>query len=145
MATGITPAYAGKSRSLNNVVLDCPDHPRIRGEKCIKDSLPSDAPGSPPHTRGKAVFVLLQEVIAGITPAYAGKSRCCEIRPDGVRDHPRIRGEKVLRLFRLGWLLGSPPHTRGKAHAAYGVDGAGGITPAYAGKSTKPTRCGFCD
>ena len=36
-------------------------------------------------------------------------------------------------------MLGSPPPMRGKAHGTEKIDTDLGITPAYAGKSTKPT------
>ena len=69
-----------------------------------------------------------------ITPAYAGKSSALFISPSPMRDHPRIRGEKLHPFSsRLG-LPGSPPHTRGKAGAVFSCAKRSGITPAYAGK-----------
>ena len=51
---------------------------------------------------------------ARITPACAGKSLALSTTAAGVRDHPRMCGEKTSCSggFWMGW--GSPPHVRGK-------------------------------
>ena len=51
---GITPAYAGKRHSAMHPSSFCRDHPRICGEKRIKDAEDEFEKGSPPHMRGKA-------------------------------------------------------------------------------------------
>ena len=73
---GITPAYAGKSFRVSVRPCSREDHPRICGEK--RKRLPVACPklGSPPHMRGKGRPPASASVSAGITPAYAGKSRC---------------------------------------------------------------------
>ena len=50
------------------------DHPRLRGEKFQREEYVFACLGSPPLTRGKAKKKIYAEEIAGITPAYAGKS-----------------------------------------------------------------------
>ena len=71
---GITPAYAGKSKISKSVKLKKRDHPRICGEK-KRNFFPVEWPkGSPPHMRGKGNKGAGRVAIAGITPAYAGKS-----------------------------------------------------------------------
>ena len=77
---------------------------------------------------GKAVHA------PGITPAYAGKRTPSTASGCGVRDHPRVCGEKLLLYSRYKPCKGSPPRMRGKDHRAGGIGGAVGITPAYAGK-----------
>ena len=52
-----------------------------------------------------------------------------------VEDHPRIRGEKIIRTISMQLEAGSPPHTRGKEAEARLLRGLIRITPAYAGKS----------
>ena len=69
----ITPAYAGKSTSIEGVSEWRRDHPRIRGEKWAVRVLLTAPLGSPPHTRGKDVTCLLPIPERRITPAYAGK------------------------------------------------------------------------
>ena len=50
--------------------------------------------GSPPHGRGKEISGLLDLLIKGITPAWAGKSD--SEAPEDIfdEDHPRMGGEK---------------------------------------------------
>ena len=51
------------------------------------------------------------------------------------RDHPRVCGEKRFHLAHGLSVPGSPPRMRGKVELRYCNLAAGGITPAYAGKS----------
>ena len=48
--------------------------------------------------RGKEALVLHGDALLGITPAYAGKSPSLLRSLYGLRDHPRICGEKNLDL-----------------------------------------------
>ena len=66
--------------------------------------------------RGKDVPADELRDTIGITPAYAGKRIICTLFWLGVRDHPRLCGEK----HDFEWFN----------------DVQNGITPAYAGKST---------
>ena len=139
---GITPAYAGKSGWAGSPSPPARDHPRIRGEKSVGPFPGSAARGSPPHTRGKEALAQVGHARHGITPAYAGKSRCTTHTGFPPRDHPRIRGEKMDGLAEALRELGSPPHTRGKALQYIRQFIHTGISPAYAGKSW-PRPCRF--
>ena len=57
-------------------------------------------------------------------------------------DHPRVCGEKVRRDAPAGGAVGSPPRMRGKAKELPPRQCYLGITPAYAGKSTRPFSSG---
>ena len=71
---GITPAYAGKRKTMKILVLETQDHPRLCGEK-LSFPLPIvRVMGSPPPMRGKAEEETSETTETGITPAYAGKS-----------------------------------------------------------------------
>ena len=70
----ITPAYAGKSNHCIFGLCVEKDHPRLCGEKCVKRRKRVSRLGSPPPMRGKVNVVIVQRVLFGITPAYAGKS-----------------------------------------------------------------------
>ena len=111
------------------------DHPRVCGEKSGKSRPGKAGGGSPPRMRGKGVGAAHFAGYHGITPAYAGKS----LRQFPVRrflwDHPRVCGEKRLRLVHYRSLEGSPPRMRGKGFRDQNIDNPAGITPAYAGKS----------
>ena len=69
----ITPAYAGKRRFEQNRKHRRVDHPRLCGEKVYAVCLADLLVGSPPPMRGKVSSSVFASVIAGITPAYAGK------------------------------------------------------------------------
>ena len=75
--SGITPAYAGKSKRRALPALSPGDHPRMCGEKASEYTCPLISLGSPPHVRGKACATSRRACAAGITPACAGKSWCC--------------------------------------------------------------------
>ena len=92
--TGITLAYAGKSRVAALRLTLHRDHPRVCGEKPPPNGPKSRTSTSPPRMRGKASRGGLILKDDGITPAYAGKSFCIPSRLLPDRDHPRVCGEK---------------------------------------------------
>ena len=71
----ITPAYAGKRAYLCWCWCNGWDHPRICGEKVLKQPLEKLVLGSPPHMRGKVNGTRTPNQAVRITPAYAGKSQ----------------------------------------------------------------------
>ena len=134
-ASGITPAYAGKSLRSRTTPLLAWDHPRLCGEKPGRALTVSTMLGSPPPMRGKGCFFVISLVCSGITPAYAGKSANVTLTGSSGWDHPRLCGEKALTDS--GWTIptGSPPPMRGKAVRCQRCTYDKRITPAYAGKS----------
>ena len=84
--------------------------------------------------RGKEVQGLLQDLVGGITPAYAGKSHTCSIGFPALQDHPRVCGEKYPSEQHGVRTMGSPLRVRGKAGLSHGCLVLVGITPARAGK-----------
>ena len=64
------------------------------GEKVIWILMRLPASGSPPRGRGKDVPELEVKGLAGITPAWAGKSVSRSIERWSIEDHPRMGGEK---------------------------------------------------
>ena len=85
--------------------------------------------------RGKVLYQLLRMGYAGITPAYAGKSKAVSGSIAAVGDHPRVCGEKVLNTFIMVCHVGSPPRMQGKGDSPPFFWTDSRITPAYAGKS----------
>ena len=133
----ITPAYAGKRIYHKKCDLMGGDHPRLCGEKLYFVCCRGLAAGSPPPMRGKAEQNRFQIHRDGITPAYAGKRICRQCTHAGMWDHPRLCGEKC-DPFRLSQAVsGSPPPMRGKAEIFQKDVNNYGITPAYAGKSSR--------
>ena len=84
--------------------------------------------------RGKAPYVLREDLPDGITPAYAGKSSHYSRVRLRRGDHPRLCGEKFVRCSRSFTLSGSPPPMRGKVILNHLEPLSRRITPAYAGK-----------
>ena len=78
----------------------------------------------------------LQDVIAWrrITPACAGKSEQKVSELTGIRDHPRVCGEKGCGIVSVQLLKGSPPRVRGKVLLMPATENSIRITPACAGK-----------
>ena len=133
--TGITPAYAGKSRTAMCWQVICRDHPRLCGEKQRRQKSGSGSAGSPPPMRGKDNMTGRNVQRYRITPAYAGKSHSSGFRYAGIWDHPRLCGEKSTAILACCIRKGSPPPMRGKADRTRNKEGRNRITPAYAGKS----------
>ena len=134
--TGITPAWAGKSRSFISFHFFGEDHPRVGGEKLPVFSICAGVSGSPPRGRGKVTRLYALADLEGITPAWAGKS-CGRAAPRAQkRDHPRVGGEKALMPTNALVVKGSPPRGRGKARRGSRAAVATRITPAWAGKRT---------
>ena len=91
---GITPACAGKRASSFHSMLTRWDHPRVCGEKQLGKNATDYTLGSPPRVRGKAVYEAFGFTLRRITPACAGKSLRSLTVWRGLRDHPRVCGEK---------------------------------------------------
>ena len=131
----ITPAYAGKRMAQLRRFKKLQDHPRLCGEKNQIIAVCGIVVGSPPPMRGKVEHLKEHYWYSGITPAYAGKSRCVAAACVFREDHPRLCGEKIFLCFVIMGLIGSPPPMRGKAKKNAYTPIYSGITPAYAGKS----------
>ena len=111
------------------------------GEKLTTSAAIIFALGSPPRGRGKAVYLTHTGQGPGITPAWAGKSRC-RSRPGNTGwDHPRVGGEKHGSDSWSGVCQGSPPRGRGKGGLLVCGQGRHGITPAWAGKRVCSGLC----
>ena len=86
--------------------------------------------------RGKVTWEYDASEMAGITPAYAGKS-CRNANGQRVdKDHPRLCGEKRIVQRYFVHSAGSPPPMRGKVLVPVRENVQYRITPAYAGKSS---------
>ena len=102
--------------------------------------------GSPPRVRGKDTRSKSAYNSAGITPAYAGKSRCILQQLRVVKDHPRVCGEEVAIARLLPCLLGSPPRMRGRVCERLAPLGQWGDHPRVCGEESRwswvPVVCG---
>ena len=130
----ITPAWAGKRCQRCNKLSISQDHPRMGGEKSPCHAVHQRRQGSPPHGRGKVGKGKCGVKLAGITPAWAGKSAPQSGPGRYAQDHPRMGGEKLRAGITARPKGGSPPHGRGKADLRQSRGSHEGITPAWAGK-----------
>ena len=94
--------------------------------------------GSPPRGRGKAAVDDYWCVKVGITPAWAGKRSTTQILRYLYGDHPRVGGEKFRDQNVQNAAKGSPPRGRGKVLFCAFACIFARITPAWAGKSSRP-------
>ena len=78
--TGITPAHAGKTSSVQARKAPPQDHPRACGENCNAFDLVRIHKGSPPRMRGKRDSEARRAVAQRITPAHAGKTATRSLR-----------------------------------------------------------------
>ncbi|KFN89178.1 hypothetical protein TMUPMC115_2560 [Tetragenococcus muriaticus PMC-11-5] len=113
--TRITPAYAGKTKSLGITTKAVKDHPRLCGKDFLCFLQHFVELGSPPLMRERLLrFRFLIQVLR-ITPAYAGKT---------------------FNHTKTAWpILGSPPLMRERLDDTGGDGSDLRITPAYAGKT----------
>ena len=141
---GSPPRMRGKEGFLRPAVEEHRITPAYAGKRLGDGHGKSPPNGSPPRMRGKGGIPGSCRTRKGITPAYAGKSAPFLILVTGNRDHPRVCGEKAFRLRPKRNALGSPPRMRGKGPVSRRSPARAGITPAYAGKSSRPQfyRCG---
>ena len=93
----------------------------------------STLPGSPPHTRGPHIPILIVCDEIGITPAHAGTTSRRPAWFRQIRDHPRTRGDHVTTRLKNWRISGSPPHTRGPRAQTFVTGTPIRITPAHAG------------
>ena len=109
----IIPACAGSTGRALSGKVNARDHPRMRGEHCLRVVALFRLEGSSPHARGAPASGASGMCWPGIIPACAGSTTKAET--DGYRcgDHPRMRGEHSS--FNLSSLFsgGSSPHARG--------------------------------
>ena len=110
MTSRITPAYAGKSNGKIQRRFKKGDHPRLCGEKLLREN------------------GLVYEI--RITPAYAGKSLVVAGVCYDKQDHPRLCGEKFISPQSIVTNLGSPPPMRGKGKQSLNYVDVNRITPA---------------
>ena len=135
MQSGITPAYAGRTRPRRAICSSHGDHPRVCGENQVFVRLDETGMGSPPRMRGERSIGSAGSVLIRITPAYAGRTGEWAFIGRHSTDHPRVCGENPDARLDSGFDDGSPPRMRGEP--IIGLIGIFNlrITPAYAGRT----------
>ena len=86
--------------------------------------------------RGELADLVHAGPLVRITPAYAGRTIASASRAPPIADHPRVCGENGhISIFPV-MKGGSPPRMRGEQIQPIIGVAIGGITPAYAGRTS---------
>ena len=110
-------------------------HPRVGGENQCSHGLVEPGEGSSPRGRGKPQVFDCHWSFSGLIPAWAGKTRARGRRYPHSRAHPRVGGENAFWRWACVGQAGSSPRGRGKLHQLTNRIKAGGLIPAWAGKT----------
>ena len=133
----LIPAHAGKTgvQQLQHPIARA--HPRTRGENASTFSVNAFNAGSSPLTRGKHRVRMVRDLIQGLIPAHAGKTRHTARQSPPPSAHPHSREENVVLRRLSAVAAGSSPLTRGKRYLTTIKPALANLIPAHAGK----TRC----
>ena len=112
-SSGIIPAHAGSTWGCLVRKPLTTDHPRSRGEHRSTLKEEQCLLGSSPLTRGARRMSAGSVRVAGIIPAHAGSTQQVVGNKPQTWDHPRSRGEHVVRTLFQAVVGGSSPLTRG--------------------------------
>ena len=140
MGRGSSPLTRGKPRQSHQTATRPWAHPRSRGENSPGSLVASTANGSSPLTRGKPLHADNIPLLQGLIPAHAGKTTALHGLWQGVRAHPRSRGENLLRGLDGSGRMGSSPLTRGKPARVREQISRKRLIPAHAGKTSPRSR-----
>ena len=134
----ITPARAGKTQLGLHLQNADGDHPRSCGKDLSHDPPRQHLRGSPPLVRERRTASCKPDNGSGITPARAGKTvKTLPIRRQ-CQDHPRSCGKDSPLSSSRYEPIGSPPLVRERRHKKLTGRIHHGITPARAGKTSRP-------
>ena len=131
----ITPACAGKTVFLVQMMKHHQDHTRVCGKNSRSYCSCALMAGSPPRVREKLNCLSAFIIDIRITPACAGKTKSFILFLKEAKDHPRVCGKNLVKTLLLSWIQGSPPRVREKLDKECDVKGTTRITPACAGKT----------
>ena len=131
------PASAGNTQASSPAGINCPVHPRERGEHGESSGTTSKLDGSSPRARGTRCARQPPRWRRRFIPASAGNTswRCAGARRSTV--HPRERGEHAMARRRVDMGVGSSPRARG-THEPEPKQATGErFIPASAGNTTR--------
>ena len=131
----LIPAWAGKTRQMPSRSCANRAHPRVGGENFKARSGAGGKGGSSPRGRGKHYRGCCRCVVAGLIPAWAGKTPPISTPTPESQAHPRVGGENLTPAGRLVIDGGSSPRGRGKPFIRKADASAFRLIPAWAGKT----------
>ena len=134
---GIIPALAGNTPRVSFQAPCVRDHPRSRGEYLTLGAVYRNEQGSSPLSRGIQTHDDGHRSQYGIIPALAGNTMPSGNAVSAHGDHPRSRGEYVVRVSLLQSERGSSPLSRGIPGCLPALVDPGRIIPALAGNTCR--------
>ena len=135
-SVGLIPAWAGKTLQGSTAEELTAAHPRVGGENAFGNLYMPRVNGSSPRGRGKHTRARSSSRVAGLIPAWAGKTLRCSRGQGRPPAHPRVGGENNLDATHRRSAPGSSPRGRGKRPCRDVERGERGLIPAWAGKTT---------
>ena len=117
-----------------------PAHPRVGGENSNVSTGLESLSGSSPRGRGKLLDLLFPRGVEGLIPAWAGKTITVGSPAASTPAHPRVGGENPDHRMTGVRRAGSSPRGRGKRAGGRPPSPAGGLIPAWAGKTPQGVR-----
>ena len=141
-ATGLIPAWAGKTGRARLLPFPTTAHPRVGGENISGHFLVVLIEGSSPRGRGKLFITHNALQYIRLIPAWAGKTLRGHYRHGRGAAHPRVGGENVGSDSMSMVGTGSSPRGRGKLSPTGYTRARFRLIPAWAGKTMAGTfRC----
>ena len=136
----IIPAHAGNTRVVSRSIAASRDHPRACGEHSDVAIISGTLIGSSPRMRGTPDSLNNSLNGVRIIPAHAGNTArfAWEYAPNW--DHPRACGEHSSNVIFFGVVTGSSPRMRGTHTVMRACLRIGGIIPAHAGNTCRPSN-----
>ena len=128
-----TPACAGTIGRWSSPRAGSREHPRVRGDDLMVETGTRSYPGTPPRARGRRGEHRRQLLGRRNTPACAGTTVSVNEVSPAPPEHPRVRGDDVLRGNPNPGNQGTPPRARGRPQRCRQPGDACGNTPACGG------------
>ncbi len=128
-----TPACAGTRCSPISPPNPVGEDPRVRGDEEFSAMRRLRLSGRPPRARGRDGRGVRRRVAGGKTPACAGTSTDPVHTPDTAGEDPRVRGDELVHVGRVGADEGRPPRARGRGWRGAAARSGPRKTPACAG------------
>ena len=133
----IIPACAGNACGPYQAHRDSADHPRVCGERDKSLSPHMLTLGSSPRVRGTPPDQGTDWADGRIIPACAGNASQIRQRLSIQSDHPRVCGERIIRIPHILRGSGSSPRVRGTRLMEYSANVLDRIIPACAGNAAQ--------
>ncbi len=129
------PACAGNASKGLRSVGSAAVHPRVRGERCVREATRMRMSGSSPRARGTLHRSPRLRSDYRFIPACAGNASFSFSEISEISVHPRVRGERHKIGSHQPHEHGSSPRARGTLRHRNSEDRAGRFIPACAGNA----------